>query len=299
VDHISGLSSSLSRALCWSAAWDMVRDAELAARDYVALSCSGLPTESDINLVTATLRQAQSSATLYADPAWMPAGLRMLSETAKSSLAAAEPGGGFQLTWARQLAATARSEADLGILRGWLDGQGVPDGLAIDTELRWSLLCALVAAGAAGPEHVEAELDRDRTASGERAAAQAHALVPTAESKAETWRRLTGDEKLPNWLGRSLLLGFHHPRQTELTEPYVKKFFDVVDEVWATWDSEPAQDFVYFAYPTYHVSQATVDLTDAWLAVEGHPGPLRRLVGEGKDSVVRALKARARDAESA
>ena len=59
------------------------------------------------------------------------------------------------------------------MLRGWLDGDGVPAGLAIDTELRWTLLHALVAAGAAGPTEIEAELDRDRTASGERAAAQA------------------------------------------------------------------------------------------------------------------------------
>jgi aminopeptidase N len=78
----------------------------------------------------------------------------------------------------------------------------------------------------------------------------------------------------------------------------VAKFFDVVAEIWATRDSEPAQEFVFFAYPTYHVSQATIDLTDAWLAIEGHPAPLRRLVAEGRDSVVRALKARARDAEA-
>ena len=37
VQHIAGFESSLARALCWAAAWDMVRDAELAARDYVAL----------------------------------------------------------------------------------------------------------------------------------------------------------------------------------------------------------------------------------------------------------------------
>ena len=38
---------------------------------------------------------------------------------------------------------------------------------------------------------------------------------------------------------------------------------------------------------------------DAWLAEEGHPAPLRRLVAEGNDGVVRALKARAKDAAAA
>jgi len=157
----------------------------------------------------------------------------------------------------------------------------------------------LVAHGAATPAEIEEELNRDRTASGERQAALVGALVPTAESKAETWRRLTSDEKLPNWLQRSLLQGFYHPSQLPLTEPYRVKFFDVVDEIWATRDSEPAQEFVYFAYPGSHVSTDTVAMTDAWLAVEGHPAPLRRLVAEGRDGVVRARTARAKDAASA
>jgi aminopeptidase N len=68
--------------------------------------------------------------------------------------------------------------------------------------------------------------------------------------------------------------------------------------VWDMRDSEPAQEFVVLAYPAYQVSEATVAATDAWLAQAGHPGPLRRLVAEGKDGVVRALKARERDARS-
>jgi aminopeptidase N len=296
VNHVSGFDSSLARALCWAAAWDMVRDAELATRDYTALVCAGLPKETDINLVTATLRQVQLAVTQYADPAWRATGWRMLADTARAAIDAAGPGSGFQLAWARAFAGNARTAEDLAVLRGWLDGTGVPDGLAIDTELRWSLLQALVAAGAAGPAEIDAELDRDRTASGEREAALAGALVRTAESKAEVWRRLTADEKLPNWLHRSLLQGFQHATHTDLTAPYVAKFFDVVDEIWATRDSEPAQEFVFFGYPGNHVSQETVQATDAWLAGEGHPAPLRRLVAEGKDGVVRALKARAKDA---
>jgi aminopeptidase N len=274
----------------------MLRDAELAARDYTALVCSGLPRETDINLVTATLRQVQLAVAQYADPAWTSTGWQLIADTARTAVADAAAGSGFQLAWARAFVGAVRTPADLAVLQGWLEGIGVPEGLAIDTDLRWSILSALVAQGAAGPESIEAELDRDRTASGERAAAQAHALVPTEESKAATWRRLTGDEKLPNWLQRSLLQGFQHPSQLALTAPYVPKFFEVVDEIWATRDSEPAQEFVFFGYPAYHVAQSTVDATDAWLAVEGHPAPLRRLIAEGKDGVTRALAARAKDA---
>jgi aminopeptidase N len=296
VQHIAGFESSLARALCWAAAWDMLRDAELAARDYVALVCSGLPAERDINLTTATLRQAQTALTLYADPAWAPQGWAQLAATAKAGLAAAEPGSGFQLAWARAYLGSSRSHEDLAVLRGWLDGTGVPDGLTVDTELRWSLLAALAAQGAATDEEIGRELDGDRTASGEREAAYARALLPTLENKARVWARLTGGEDLPNWLHRSLLQGFQHSTQVELTAPYAAKFFEVVDEVWKRSDSEPAQEFVMMAYPAYQVREETVDATDAWLAGDGHNPSLRRLVAEGRDGVLRALKARRKDA---
>jgi aminopeptidase N len=295
VQHIAGFDSSLARALCWAAAWDMTRDAELAARDYVALVRSGLPAERDINLTTATLRQAASTLTVYADPEWAPIGWAGLAETARTALAAAEPGSGFQLAWARTLINAARSDDDLATLRGWLDGIGVPAGLTIDTELRWSLLEALAAMGVATEREIEEELAGDRTASGEREAATARALLPTPENKARVWAELTGDKELPNWLNRSLLQGFQVSTQVALTAPYAAKFFEVVDSVWARSDSEPAQEFVMLAYPAYQVSEETVALTDAWLARDGHPQSLRRLVAEGRDGVVRALKARAKD----
>ncbi|MGR6321626.1 aminopeptidase N [Micromonospora soli] len=299
VQHISGFDSSLARALCWTAAWDMTRDAELSARDYVALVLAGLPAETDINLVTATLRQATTSLTFYVDPAWAPTGWAELARTARAALAAAEPGSGFQLAWARAYVSAARSAEDLATLRGWLDGVEVPAGLTVDTELRWAVLQSLVANGAAGAAEVDAELAGDRTASGEREAAYAHALLPTAENKAAVWAQLTGPEALPNWRNRALLQGFAHPAQVELVAPYREKYFAIVDQVWAQRDSEPAQEFVQLAYPAYLVEDDTVAATDAWLAGEGHPAPLRRLVAEGRDGVVRALKARARDARSA
>jgi len=295
VNHIAGLDSSLSRALVWNAAWDMLRDAELAARDYVTLVCSGLPAETDINLTTWTARQAATAVAQYADPAWQPTGWAKLAEMARTALAAAEPGSGWQLSWARSFLTAARTPEEQAVLRGWLAGEGVPEGLVIDTELRWSLLQSLASLGATTFEEIEDELSADRTASGEREAAVARALIPTAENKAAVWARLTGDTDLPNWLNRSLLTGFQSAKQVELIAPYAAKFFDVVADVWARSDSEPAQEFVMIGYPVYQINPETIALTDAWLARDGQPASLRRLVAEGRDGVVRAIKARARD----
>ncbi|SDT68261.1 aminopeptidase N [Actinoplanes derwentensis] len=295
VRHIGKFESSLPRALSWAAAWDMLRDAEMAARDYVALVCAGLPAETDINLATATLRQAGTALASFADPQWAPEGWAQLGALAGSRLAVAEPGSGWQLTWARAFITAARTPEQAATLRGWLTGETRPAGLVVDTELRWSLLQALAALGAAVESEIDDELAADKTASGEREAAIARALLPTAENKARVWADLTGPQALPNSLNRSLLIGFQSTRQVALTAPYAAKFFEVVADVWARSDSEPAQEFATMAYPIFQISEETVALTDAWLARDGNPASLRRLVAEGRDGVLRALKARAKD----
>jgi aminopeptidase N len=299
VEHLAGLDSSLARALCWGAAWDMVRDAELPARSWLALVCRALPAETDINLVTSTLRQAAGALSLYADPGWAPSGWRQLTGAAGVQVAAAGPGSGSQLAWARAYADAARSPDQLATLRGWLDGVDVPDGLVIDTELRWALLRALVAAGAAGDPEIDAELTADPTSAGEREAATARALRPDPEAKAQAWDELVGERPPPNWRHRALLLGFWHPSQVELTRPWVARFLEAAAGIWTRRDREQAQEFLTLGFPHSHVREDTVAATAGWLADERHPGSARRLVAEGRDSLVRALAARAADAAAA
>ena len=43
IDRIDALSDPLARALCWSSAWDMCRDAEMRAQDYVTLVAKACP----------------------------------------------------------------------------------------------------------------------------------------------------------------------------------------------------------------------------------------------------------------
>ena len=75
--------------------------------------------------------------------------------------ASAEPGSDRQLQLALAFAATARTDEHAAVVRGLLDGTGALEGLSIDADMRWALLTSLVAAGAAGEDEIEAELDRD------------------------------------------------------------------------------------------------------------------------------------------
>jgi aminopeptidase N len=295
VARVADIDDPLPRAMCWGAAWDMTRDGEMRARDYVALALAGVTGETEIGVVQSIQGKIRSALANYADPSWAADGWAQLAEKSEQQLLAAEPGSDLQLAWARTLAAATRSPAQVAVLRGLLDGTGAVPGLTMDAELRWSLLSALVAVGAAGMEEIEAELDRDPTASGQRRAATVRALRPTAEAKAEAWRLATEDDELPNAINEAIISGFHHPAQTELTLPYVEPYFAVIPGVWERRTSEIAQNVVNGLFPDA-ITQSVVDAAEAFLADPAVPPALHRLVAEGRDDTVRALKGRARDA---
>jgi aminopeptidase N len=298
IDHIGDFADSLPRALCWAAAWDMTRDAEMPARDYVALVQRGIGGESDIGVVQSLLRQAQSALTLFADPAWAPTGRAALATAALEHVRAAEPGSDVQLAWTRALGALASTDEQVGLLRGLLDGSQQIPGLLVDTELRWSLLHRLVALGRAGLDEIDAELDRDPTAAGQRHASACRAARPDADAKAEAWQSVVESDELPNAVQAAVISGFVNAEQTALLEPYVEPYFEAVGRIWAERTVEMAQNIVIGLYPTLLVSPAVVARTDDYLAGSDVPPALARLLLEGRDGVHRALRARARDASS-
>jgi aminopeptidase N len=294
-NRIADLSESLPRTLCWSATWDMTRDGEMPARDYVRLVLGGIGGERDVGVLQSLQRQAQSALSRLADPAWAPTGWSRYADAALAFLRAAEPGSDHQLLWMRSFAAAARSAEHLDLIRGVLTGTEVVPGLRVDTEMRWALLWSLVALGRADDAEIDAELERDPTSAGQRRAATARALRPTAEAKAEAWRLATEDDELPNAINEAIVNGFWHPTQEELLAPYVRRYFEVVAEVWERRSSETAQNVAVGLFPEI-IDQSTVDAADAFLAGPGVPPALHRLVDEGRAETVRALRGRARDA---
>jgi aminopeptidase N len=293
--RIGDLRDSLPRALCWSAAWDMTRDAEFAARDWVQLVLTGVGAETEISVVQSLLARVQNALASYADPAWAPTGWVQLADDALAAMRTAEPGSDAQLQWSRTLAAAARTDEHVAVLRGLLDGSVEVEGLTVDADARWSFLNGLVAIGAAGDAEIDAEVERDATATGVRRAATARALRPTPESKAETWQRAFTDESIPNAVHEAMVAGFWHPAQTELTRPYVERYFADIRDIWDRRPGEIAKNTVEYLFPRI-IEERTLQAADAWLADGTAPAPLRRLVSEGRDGVARALRARERDA---
>ncbi|HYB86805.1 MAG TPA: aminopeptidase N [Streptosporangiaceae bacterium] len=292
---ISEFTESLPAALCWAAAWDMCRDAELPARDYLRLVLGGVESVTDISVVQTLLRQAAAALRRYTDPAWRPAGLELAAGAFRDLLGRAGPGSDAQLAYAQALTGVATSAGDLALLAGLLDGSEQIDGLAVDTELRWQLLRRLVSRGAAGEAGIEAELARDATDAGARHAATCRAAIPEPAAKEAAWQQIVSGT-LPNAMFRAVLDGFADPDQPDLLAPYTERYFAVVGDIWRDWGTDMAQWFVANAYPLAD-TPAVIEATDDLIASTSPP-PLRRLLIEGRDSAARALRCQERDRQA-
>ncbi|WP_414944957.1 aminopeptidase N [Amycolatopsis sp. cmx-11-32] len=299
IDRIADITDPLPRTLCWSAAWEMTREAELKARDFVTLVQRGVHTETEVGVVQRLLLQAQTALNSYANKAWAAdKGWPEFSSRLLELAQGAEAGSDHQLAFVNSLAGCVLDEKTLQIIAGWLDGTAPLAGLTVDTDLRWRLLQALVAHGKAENPEIDAELAKDDTAAGRRQAERSRALRPTDEAKADAWERAVYDDELPNAVSDSLITGFSHPGQKHLLGDYVTRYFDVIDEVWQRRSSERAQPTVVGLYPSWAVEAPTVEASDVWLAGEDHPAALRRLVSEGRAGIVRALAAREFDSQA-
>jgi aminopeptidase N len=299
VDRIGDITESLPRSLCWSAAWEMTREAEFKARDFVAVVLAGLPAETEVGVVQRLLAQAQLALSAYADPAWASEdGWPRFTGTLMNLVSAADPGSDHQLTLVNALTTSLLGKPELDALAGWLAGDGVPEALAVDTDLRWRLLQALAAHGVTGEDEITAEQDRDATATGRRQAERTRALLPTPAGKERSWQQAMRDDELPNAISEAIIGGFSHPAQKQLLVPYLDRYFTEIADVWERRTSERAQSCVVGLFPSWVIEQRCVDTATSWLEAAEHPPALRRLVSEGRAGVVRALAARVFDAGS-
>ena len=295
VSSIGRLTDPLARTLCWTAAWDMARDAEVAAGDYLDLVLGGIGHETEVGTVQTLLRLAAQAIDPFGDPARSEERRTRLAARAFELLDASEPGGDLQLAFARAAGTNATSDAQLGRIAALLEGHEQLDGLTVDTDLRWLLLRRLVTTGRADDAQIADELQRDDTSAGRCHALTLRASRPTAAAKAEAWQQVVERDDLPNAEQNATIAGFVSYEQRELLEPYVDAYFAAIGEIYRTRSSEMAQYLIAGLYPYWATDAATVARTDAYLNDEQPGAALRRMLLEGRDAVARALRSQERD----
>ena len=296
VARLADVESALARAVCWASAWDMCRDGEMAAADYVELVLSAVGVESDPVAVRTVLGQAASAARHYTPLTHRAAVLSRWQQGITALMDAALPGSDLQLALVKAFPNAAEDEAGADRLAGWLAGIGVPAGVEIDPELRWSSVVNLARLGRLDEAAIDAEAERDQTVTGAEQAAAAKAARPTAAAKAEAWRLATEDADVPNGTQRAITLAFWQRAQDEVLTPYVERFLSTAEQIslgeggWATKGYALRENVLRYLFPVPEQLAPFIARLDSWLAETELVDSVRRPIIEGRDNAARALR---------
>ncbi|GAA3868658.1 aminopeptidase N [Leifsonia kafniensis] len=297
IENLAAIESPLARSLVWGSAWDATRDAETSPRDFVRLVLNNIATETESTTLRTVLGQVVLTATNYVSEAHRAETVTEVGDALWALAQNAEAGSDAQFQFVKFFAAIASTDAQLDAIAALLDGSAPLAQLEIDTDLAWELLTALVAGARAGTAEIDAALAKDNTANGAQSAAQARASIPTAEGKLAAWASLIDVDTAPNTIVRVTAAGFLRANDTALLEPFVAKYFDALQTVWASRAYAIAEKLIIGLYPSPLANQELVDATHVWLNANAEPPALRRLVIENVAGVERALAAQARDAQ--
>jgi aminopeptidase N len=298
VSHVSAIQDPLARSLVWGAAWDMTRDGEMAARDYVQLVLAGLGSETESTTIRTTLAQVRTAANMYTDPETRDFVRAQVADGLWNLLTGSAAGSDMQLQLATAFAQAASRDAHWERVAALRGGDIVLDGLEIDADLSWQLLVSLAAGGKVARDDIATALEADNTSKGAEMAAQARAALPGVDSKLIEWSALVDTNTVPNTVLRSAAAGIVHPATRDDLTEFVGRYFDMIVRVWHDRTFQIASYLIELLYPTPLASVELRDTTRQWLAdnVEA-PAALRRIVAENLADVERALTAQARDAE--
>jgi aminopeptidase N len=295
IAHLSAIESPLARCLVWGSVWDATRDAQTPARDFIDLVLGNIAAETESTTLRTVLAQVVLAATAYTDPAKREQTLREVADTLWELAKSAEHGSDAQFQFLKTFASIAESSSDLAVVADLLNGDVTLEGLAVDTDLGWELLIALVSGGLAGEEEIAARLAEDNTATGQQSAAHARAALPTAAAKQAAWSSLVDESTAPNTIVRATALGFLRAADPNLLEPFVDQYFAMLTRVWNDRSYAIAEKLIVGLYPSLLANEHLAAATRAWLEANPDNPALRRLVIENLAGVERALAAQERD----
>ena len=232
---------------------------------------------------------ARTIARRYTAPEDRPAALAALAGACHAALTGAPSGSGRQLAAARGLIGCASETPPL---QSWLAGVDVPEGLAVDVELRWDLLYRLAVLGGVGEAEIAGEVARDPSAQGAEHAARCRAAIPDPAAKVRAWHTIVDDDTVSVRYMAAAASGLFHPEQAELTAPYVVRYFAEMPAMAARRTANAVQQVAMSAYPHHAVSAETLAAAQTMLARVDLDPTLRRVVTDATDDLARALAAR-------
>jgi aminopeptidase N len=291
------IGDPLAESVCWGAAWDLVRTAELDAAEFAALVARRITTGRPLIELEQLLGRALTGADYYTTPGERPAARRQLAAAALAAAERAQPGSRGQRILARGYATCADSSAQLDLLRFWLGSRSLPPGLVVDLGLRARILPTLAARDLATDDDLAAYAADDPVAADIRTATW-QAMRPVSAAKEAAWAAALA----PGQSRRRALAhaqGIWVPGQERLLGEFRERYFAEALTALSQQDTETAQRLARALYPATLADDATLAATDAALATMDLAAPVRAILAEQRNLLQREITARARFASAA
>ena len=286
---------ALARSVIWLALWDMTRDGELPARQFIDTSLAALATEHESTTFRYALAQVSTTAWHYTAPAERAEIVKHVAAELFKRAGQAKAGSDeqFQLVTAYLGYGEPGDEAFVANAKGLLDGSVAFDGLEIDNNFRWTIINALSTVNAIDQAGIDAELAKRETTENREFAYGARAVAGTAEAKAWAWNEALHNDELTNMQLEAVAGGFAATPRADLAEPYAEKYFEVADWIWEHKTFHMAEALLEGLYPGYADPAKLVELGDAWLAShKDADNALQRIVRGNVEASHRTLKVR-------
>ena len=300
-EHLKDMPDAMARVMVWTAMNNALRDAELPSKEFLNIVLQGLAGEDDDSAIRNELAQLSVAANSYAHPDNRSTRKATLVAGLTEHLMHADPGSDRQLAFADALINAVASPAGADLLKGWLRGEDVPEGLPIDSDRRWLIVKSLARIGVADEQLIAEELANDNTISGAQSAAGARASLKDAQAKAEAWRLLTEDEGLPNHTYEEISANFWNYGQEEITAAYADKYLEILEQmcqpasIWQRRGHVIRTTALSNLWPYTIADEAWLDRVQTFIDSHDVPDEAMRVLSEEISLSRRAIKARELD----
>ncbi|MFD0704764.1 aminopeptidase N [Alloscardovia venturai] len=296
-NNLDKFTNELTRAVVWLSLWDMTRDAQLPAVDFVRTTLNALATMNQSTTFRYALAKMVVALGHYVPAAQRDAlkvevaeGLFKLAQTAK-------PGSDQQFQLVNAYLDNGSDSQFKERAAALFDGSLKFEGLELDNNFKWNIIIAQAAAGILTAADIDAELARKDTTENRQFAVMAKAAIPTPEAKAWAWDQALHNDELTNSQLENIAGGFSMNTNPALYEEYVDKYGEVIDWVWEHKTFHMAEALLQGTsrgsglYPSYADTAKLVEVGEKWMTSHSDaPAALRRMVNENLDGTKRTFR---------
>ena len=253
-DRLGNITDNVSRAVIWTALWNLTRDAELPAQDYIDIVMLHGANEPNPSIIEQVFANAYMAATKFTTD---PTVIADLVYSLWDLMYQAKPGSDTQLVLVRAAITALAADRKPGSarkLRELLGGHLA--GLVLSPDIRWRIIAALASHDDVTAQELLAEREADNTLDGQAAYLQAMYSYPHAKQQA--FDDLLHAMDYSNEEVNALIAGFRAPTDPHqgshhnthpATPDFAAEFFANLNHIWTEYPIEIANRIVRGLYP--------------------------------------------------